>query len=576
MSKRKATASSTDLAVQIDAAVAGWVADGLLIDSGWDGSPLIATPLPDGATFDPAPVERVLKFFLLLTQLIGRWAGREFRLLDWQARWLVAPVFGLRRPDGKRMIRTVWFEIPRKNGKSTLCSGLALYLLMADREPRAEVYAAAGDKPQAGIVFRAARDMAAGSKAIASKLGKRGIQRALLEHPETGSIFRALSSDGSRQHGLNVHGAVIDEVHVHKTPDLVEALETGVGSREQPLVVFITTADAGEEGSIYATKREYLEGVASGAIVDPTFFGVVFGADETAEGFDPFAEETLRAANPGYGITVLADYLEGAAAKARQSPSELNGYLRLHLNIRTKQTTRWLPMDRWDAAGQMVDDDEWNGAIAYGGLDLSSTTDLTAFLLSAHDAQGNYIVRPMFWLPEERAAEIGARHGLPFMRWASEGFLRLTEGNVVDYATVRKDILAEVERLGVKVAECGYDPWNATEIVQYLEEAGWVMVPIRQGYGSLSAPCKEIERVVMGSTPEAPLLRHGGHPVLRWNVDCTEVSQDPAGNIKPHKPDRRKSSKRIDGVAAMANSMARAMLREPPKKKYRAAGFGGR
>lgn len=567
---KKGRAFSTE----IDEAIADWIDQGLATKSDWVGSPLISTPMPKGAGiyFDRAAVERVLKFFLLLEQLIGRWAGHKFRLLDWQVRWLVAPVFGLMRPDGKRLIRTFWFEIPRKNGKSTLCSGLALYLLMADREPRAEVYAAAGDKPQAGIVFRAARDMASASTAIRNALGKRGIQRALLEHPKTGSIFRALSSDGARQHGLNVHGAVIDEVHVHKNPDLVEALETGTGSREQPLIGFITTADAGEDGSIYATKREYIEGLASGAIVDETFFAVVFGADETAEGFDPFSQETLQGANPGYNVTVLADYLERKAAEAKQSPAQLNSYLRLHLNIRTKQTVRWLPLDRWDVGGQLVDDREWKGVTAYGGLDLSATTDLTAFTLTAHTESG-YIVRSMFWLPEERAEELERKHGIPFGRWHREGFMRFTEGNVVDYAQMRADIYAEVERLGCKVAETAFDPWNATETVQLMEQDGWVMVPTRQGYASMTGPCKEIERAVMGSTPDAPMIRHGGHPVLRWNVDCCEVRYDDAGNIKPVKPDRNKSTKRIDGVAALVNSMSRAMLRTPEKKKYRAAGF---
>lgn len=562
---------------EITEALADWCDQGLVTKSEWTGKPLISTPLPrptkaNGYYFDRAAVERVLKFFLLLEQLIGRWAGCEFRLLDWQVRHLVAPVYGIKRPDGKRLIRTVWFEIPRKNGKSTICSGLALYMLMADREPRAEVYAAAGDKPQAGIVFRAARDMASASKAIRDKLGKRGIQRALLEHPVTGSIFRALSSDGSRQHGLNVHAAIIDEVHVHKNGDLVEALETGTGSREQPLIVFITTADAGEDGSIYATKREYLEGVATGSIKDPTYFGVVFGVDDTAEGFDPFSQATLRAANPGYNVTVLADYLERKAAEAKQSPAQLNSYLRLHLNIRTKQTVRWLPLDHWDIGGQLVDHTEWKDATAYGGLDLSATTDLTSFTLTAMTERG-YIVHPMFWLPEERAEELEKKHGIPFGMWHREGFLKYTEGNVVDYAQMREDIYAEVARLGCKVAETAFDPWNATETVQLMEADGWVMVPTRQGYATLSGACKEIERCVMGSTLEQPMIRHGGHPVLRWNVDCCEVRYDDNGNIKPVKPDRNKSTKRIDGVASMVNSMTRAMLRQPPKKKYRAAGF---
>lgn len=560
---------------EVDAAIDRWVEAGLVERSDWHGVPLLATPLPRvaGIWFDAEAVERVLKFFTLLKQLVGRWAGHEFVLLDWQVRHLLAPVFGLKAADGRRVIRTVWFEIPRKNGKSTICSGLALYLLMADREPAAQVFAAAGDKPQAGIVFRGARDMATNSLSIADALGKRGIQRSLLEHPRTGSVFRALSSDGARQHGLNVHGAIIDEVHVHKKPDLVEALETGTGSREQPLVVFITTAGTGADGSVYAMKREYLEGVVSGTVTDPTFFGRVFGVDATAEGFDPFDEATIRAANPGYGVTVLGDYLARKASEAQQSPSQLNTYLRLHLNVRTKQTVRWLTLGRWDAGGQLVNDNEWDGRTGYAGLDLSSTTDLTAFALLARDDAGAVMVRPLFWLPEERIGELERRCNVPLARWAREGFLRRTEGNIVDYAQVRADILAEVKRLNVNLDSICYDPWNATETVGLLEQEGVVMVPTRQGYGSLSAPAKELERLVMGSEPTAPLLRHGGHPVLRWCADCVEVRSDDGGNIKPSKPDRGKSTKRIDGIAAMVNALSRLTIVDEGPSVYEERGL---
>jgi len=561
---------------QIDAAIKRWEAAGLVEPTTWKGAPLLRTPLPAGpdVVFDTDAVERVLKFFALLRQLIGRWSGRRFVLLDWQVRYLVAPVFGLKsKTTGHRIIRTVWFEIPRKNGKSTLCSGLALYLFAADREQGAQVYTAAGDRSQAGIVFGPCRDMAAGSPELARTLGK-GIRRHYLEHPRTRSILRALSSDGARQQGLNVHGAIIDEVHVHKTPDLIDALETGVGSRTQPLVIFITTADDGADGSVYATKREYLEGIAAGTIDDRTFLGVVFGVDHTGPGFDPFADASLIAANPGIDITVMLDYLQAKAAEARQSPAQLNRYLRLHLNIRTKQTTRWLSLAAWDAAaGELDIDQAFRGRPCYGGLDLSSTTDFSAFaFVSPLDTEG-YSAHVLHWLPEQRADELERRTGVPLNRWRDEGWLRFTEGNVVDYAQVRADIKAEAERIGAVLLEVAFDPWNAAETVNEMQNDGLTMVPIRQGYASLSNPAKELERLVMGSTVAAPLLVHGANPVLRWQADNVEVHQDPAGNIKPAKPDRRKSSKRIDGIAAVVNALARAMLRPPPKKARRAAGF---
>lgn len=560
---KKAKASSTEqqLVGQIDKAIAGWVAKGWVGESGWEGRPLIETPLPhgDGIWFDADAAERVVRFFLLLKQLIGRWAGQEFQLLDWQVRHLIAPVFGLKWPGGNRVIRTFWFEIPRKNGKSTICSGLALYMLMADREPAAEVYVAAGSLQQARIVFRAARSMALGSPAILAKLTKKGIQRNLLEHPVTGSIFRALAAVGDLAHGLNVHSGFVDEVHVHKTPDVVDAIETGTGSREQPLIGFITTADDGADGSIYATKREYLEGCQSGTIQDRTFFGVVFGVANTVPDFDAFADATIAAANPGAGITVTWEYLRAKAAEAKASPAQLNRYLRLHLNVRTKQVTRWLPLEQYDATGQLIDVAEWSGMTAFGGLDLSTSADFTAFVLRGVDDVKGHPVHALVWLPEERLGEIERRCSVPLAQWRKAKFLKVTEGNVVDYAQVRADIEAEIVKLGCVVSSIAYDPWNASETVQELEAAGFNMVPVHQGYRTLSAPTKSIERQILGSTPKAPMVRTGGNPIMRWMADCVEVRTDDNGNIKPVKPDRVKSSKRIDGIVAWIMAEGEAM-----------------
>lgn len=564
------TTSSTDLERQIDASIDEWIEQGLVTETEWASTPLVVTPLPTGPGihYDPERVERVLKFFRLLKQITGRWAKVDFTLLDWQVRWIIAPVFGILNADGNRVIRTVWVEIPRKNGKSTLCSGLGLLLAFADSEPAAQVYAAAGSKDQAKLVFNPARLMALGSPKLKRKLGK-GILKTLIENVRTGSIFRAVSSRDDLAHGLNVHGAIVDEVHIHKTPDLVDALETGTGSREQPLIVFITTADAGETGSIYDIKHTEIERLASGVIVDPTKYGVVFGADPKAPNFDPFSTETLRAANPGFGVTVLAEYLEGKAREAQNTPSLLNRYLRLHLNIRTKQEVKWLPLDAWDATAGIVTDDDFAGTAGYGGLDLSSTSDFTAWCFIAPDERtGGWVADWLYWLPEDQLDDIARRTGQPLDRWVAEGWLTLTEGNVVDYAQIRADIDARLAHLGAGVIEIAYDPWQATETALEMAKTH-KMIPLRQGYASLSAPCKEVERLIMGSTPERPMLRHGGNPISRWMADCVDVTADTAENIKPVKPDRRKSANRIDGVAALVNAMARATVGdEAPRSAY--------
>lgn len=565
--------------------VAELVDAGLVIETGWmeDHAPFLVTPLPVGpdVVYCRSRVERVVKALGKLQQIKGRWARHPLRLFDWQVFYEIAPVFGLLdERTGLRIVRTAYFEKPRKNGKSTECSGLGLYLAFADGEEGAEVYAAARDKAQAQIVFAPAKVMAERSPELRKKLGVRGITKGYLTNPTTTSIFRPLAADmGGNLHGLNVHGGIVDELHVHRTPDTIDAIETGTGSREQPLIVIITTADEGKTGSIYDTKRTYVENLCSRTIVDPSFYGVVFAATEEQLARDPFGIETLTTANPGIGYTVTEDYLRSKAREAANSPAQLNRYLRLHCGKRTKQTIAWLTMAKWDAAAGSVQPEDFRDRTAYLGFDLSATTDFTAAVwISPFEVEQRsttvlaYLVWARFWIPEERVDELERLTGVPLRAWAKAGWVTLTEGNVVDYAKVRADMAAETERLGCTVAEVAYDPWNATETVQEMQNEGHNMIPTRQGYLTLNAPAKEIERAVMGSTPELPLFRHGGNPVLRWMADCAEVMQDPAGNIKPAKPDRRKSSKRIDGIAAAVNAMSRAMLRTTPKKKRRSGG----
>lgn len=575
----------------IGAHVDDLVARGEVIATGWmdEFSPALVTPLPimrGGTWYSHRAVEKVVRVLGDLQQIKGRWARHPLKLFDWQVFYEIGPVFGLLSPaTGLRIVRTAWFEKPRKNGKSTECSGLGLYLAFADGEEGAEVYAAAKDKAQAKLVFDPAKTMAERSSMLRRKLTTRGITKTYLQNPSTTSIFKPLAADvGGNLHGLNVHGGIIDEVHVHKNPDTIDALETGTGSRDQPLIIFITTADEGAAGSIYDTKRTYVENLVSRTIVDPSFYGVVFAASEEAIEQRPFERDTLRAANPGFGYTVTEDYLMGKAREASNSPSQLNRYLRLHLGKRTKQTIAWLTLAQWDAAGGMVSPSDFEDRVAYLGYDLSATTDFTAASwvapLDPVDNPDNpdepiemgYLVWAMFWVPEDRIDTLEQATAMPIRRWIAEGWIIATEGNVVDYRKFRADIEAITAKLGCRVAEVAYDPWNATETALEMANAGYEMVQTRQGYLTLNAPAKEVERMVMGSSPERPLLRHGGNPVLRWMADCAEVMQDPAGNIKPAKPDRRKSSKRIDGIAALVNAMSRAMLRTMPKKRRRAGG----
>jgi phage terminase large subunit-like protein len=362
-------------------------------------------------------------------------------------------------------------------------------------------------------------------------------------------------------HGANIHGAIVDELHVHKSPDLVEAVETGVGSRTQPLIVIITTADDGRRTTIYARRREYVEQLARRALTDPSVYGVVWAAD--AED-DPYAEATWRKANPGFGVSPSREYLKQAADEAKASPADLAKFLRLHLGLRTKQETRYIDMAAWDANASLVDETTLAGRRAFGGLDLASTSDLTALAWLFPNEDGTYDALWRLWTPEENVPALDKRTAGLASAWVRQGHLITTPGNVPDYGFIRAQIGRDLDQFSV--VEIGYDPWNATQLVNDLVSDGAPMVTVRQGYGTLSAPTKELQRLVLEGTPERPVLRHGGNPAVRWQVDNLAVAMDAAGNVKP---DKGNSGDKIDAVAAVVMALSRAIAAiGPGRSKY--------
>ncbi|MDH3037915.1 terminase TerL endonuclease subunit [Streptomyces sp. TRM75561] len=515
--------------------------------------------------FDPDRVDRVLKSFHLLRHTQGKWAGRPLDPDPWQVAYIIAPVFGYVRWDDEaegyvRIVRKLYVDVPRRNGKTTLSGGIAVYLMAADSEPGAQVYAAATSEKQARYTFDPIKTIA--ERAPALKGNVKAFTKKIT-HPASGSYFTVVSSVAEALHGANVHGGIIDELHVHKSPDLVETIETGTGSRRQPLVVIITTADEGKQESIYDRRRQYVEQLARGALHDPDTYGVVWGADETD---DPFAEATWRKANPGYGVSPSAAYLRGAAAEAQQSPADLAKFLRLHLGIRTKQSTRFIRLEDWDGNAGMVDEEALRGRDTWGGLDLASTSDLCALCwLFPNDEDGTLDALWRFWTPEDNLKALDKRTAGAASRWVREGWLTATPGNVADYDWIREQIRRDRDKF--KVRSIGYDPWNASQLTNDLVSERAPMVKVRQGFATMSPVLKEIQRLVLQGTPEAPALRHGGHPVVRWCVDNLAVAMDPAGNVKP---DKANSGDKIDGVSALATAMAEIVAR-PPRRKSRYA-----
>lgn len=516
-----------------------------------DCPPKIKTPEPGetcpGARFDPERVDRVLRAFSLLRHTKGKWAGQPLNPDPWQVAYILAPVFGWVRHDkdaGRwvRVIRELYVDIPRKNGKTSTLGGIAIYLTAADGEQGAEVVAAATTTAQAGFVFEPVKVMCEKAPALRGHLKAYATR---IVHPASGSYFQAISNVADAQFGANLHGVVIDELHVHKSADMVETLETGTGSRDQPLVATITTADDGRPGTIYARKRARIEQLATRVLTDSTVYGVVWAADADA---DPFSEETQRSANPGFGISPTRSYLAKEAAKAQDSPADLAKYLRLHLGLRTKQQTKYLELPAWDASAGLVDESRLVGRPCHGGLDLASVNDLAALCWDFPD-RGRHELLWRFWLPEDRLKDLDRRTAGQASVWAREGRLTLTAGNVIDNDFIVAQVLRDAERFAVRTV--GFDRWGANDVVKRLGDEGLTCVPVGQGFASMSAPLKEILRLVLSGR-----YVHGGDPVMRWMVDNLAVRMDPAGNVKP---DKDRSGEKIDGVSAAVTAMKESM-----------------
>lgn len=489
-----------------------------------------------------SPAEDVIRFFRTrLTHVKGELAGRRLKLAPWQCRDIITPLFDTKREDGLRQYRTCYVEIPRKNTKSTLAAGLALYLLYADGEPGAEIISAAADRQQAAIVFDIAKSMVEASPKLRDMAV---IYRREIVIPSTGSVYRVISSEAYSKHGMNLHGAMVDELHAHESRELLDVLQTSMGARRQPLLFIITTAGHDRQ-SVCWEFHQHAERVKQGTLIDPSFLPVLYGAPVEADWSDP---AVWAAANPGLGMSLKRDYLEQECRRAQEMPGYQNQFRRWHLNQWTESATVWLPMDWWDRGAVAVDREALRGRRCYAGLDLSTTTDLSALVLVFPDEEGGYDILPFAWCPRDNILKRSRADRVPYEAWARDGYLEATEGNVVDYDVIRERLKALAILYDIR--EIAYDRWGATQLVTQLQDDGATVVPVGQGYQSLSAPSKELEKLVRGAA-----LRHGGHPVLRWCVANAMIEQDPAGNIKPSK---RKSTERIDLLVALVMALDRA------------------
>lgn len=489
-------------------------------------------------------------FFGFLRHSKGEWSGERIVLEEWQEFYL-ATLFGWMRADGTRRFRSSYLEVARKNGKSTLGAGIALYLLTADGEPGAEVYTAATKREQARIIWSEAARMVRQSP---------DLRRAVKQFKDNLSLEALFSKlepvgrDSDTLDGLNVHGALVDELHAHPTGEMWDVLETATGSRRQPLMTAVTTAGHDRQ-SICFQFHDYTEKVLAGVVEDDAWHGMIFTLDRDAEGvLEDWQDEACWVkANPNLGVSKKISDMRDKARKAGYLPARLNVFLQKELNVWTQAATRWIHPEVWrDCFLREVDEEALAGRRAFGALDLSSTLDLTAWVMVFPPLPGDTVfdVVCRFWIPEDNVLERVRNDRAPYDAWIRAGLLETTPGNVVDYDWILSTVRQHGERY--KLAEVAFDPWNATSVSSKLLDAGANMLEFRQGFASMSPAMKALEVAIKQRT-----LNHGGNPVLAWMADNLVASSDPAGNLKP---DKARSTEKIDGMVALLMAFYRAQL----------------
>lgn len=499
--------------------------------------------------YDKKKADRAVTFIENLCHTKGKWAGTPFWLLPWQEQ-LIRDIFGIVKPDGNRQFRTAFVEICKKVGKSELAAAVALYLLYADNEPSAEVYGAAADRQQASIVFDVAKQMVEMSPALMKRSKLMGATKRIVNYSNAG-YYQVLSAEVGGKHGFSVSGLVFDEIHTQPNRQLYDVLTKGSSdARQNPLHFIITTAGNDRHSIAYELHTKAVD-ILEGRRVDPTFYPVVYGLKDDEDWED---EANWYKVNPSLGYTVDIERLRDAYREAKQNPADEVTFKWLRCNMWVSSTVAWIPDAIYMRGNEPIDMDALAGRDCYAGLDLSSTGDITTLVLifPPRDEDEKYVLLPYFWIPEETIPRRVKANSVPYDIWEKQGYIMSTEGNVIHYDFIEKFIMDLSEKY--HILEIAVDRWNATHVIQNLEDNGLTMVPFGQGFASMSAPTKEFYRLLM----EGKII-HGGHPVMRWMAGNVVVDTDPAGNIKVTKA---KSKEKIDGIVAAIMALDRAVRHE--------------
>lgn len=495
--------------------------------------------------FDAELAARPCEFIELLPHIKGKWARerRKITLEGWQC-FSLTTVFGwVHHETGLRRFLEVYEEVARKNAKSTKCAGIALYMLGADGEAGAEVYTAATTRDQARIVFDDAKSMAEREPEMRAALGLEVMQHVLVV-PGTASKLAPLAAEGSTLDGLNVHCAIVDEVHAHKRRDVYDVLDTARGAREQSLLWLITTAGSDRSGIGYE-RRGYAVKVLNGTIRDDRVFALIYTIDDGDDALDP---TVWRKANPNFGVSVLPEEFAAAARKASETPSAMANFLTKRLNVWVNADSAWMDMRAWDRCGDAsLTLDSVKHLPCWVGLDLASKVDIAAKVRVFRDrTEDKWYVLGDYYLPERAVTE---SRNSQYDGWYRRGLLHVTPGEVTDYDQIEEHILNDHSTLDVQ--EVPFDPHNAVELVNHMNDAGVPMVEMRPTVLNFSEPMKTLEALVLQGK-----LVHNGDPVLTWMVSNVVCHLDAKDNIYPRK---ERPENKIDGVVALIMAIGRAI-----------------
>nr|DAY94804.1 MAG TPA: Large Terminase [Caudoviricetes sp.] len=486
--------------------------------------------LDKGWYFDKKAAMRAIHFIEKLKHTKGEWAGQRFRLELWQ-QFVLWNIFGWKNADGTRRFRYAYIEIARKNGKTALSAGIGLYMLFADGESRPEVYSAATVKDQAKICFSDAVEIV---KATDLKNYLTPYRNSIV-YELKGGTMKPLSSDYGTHDGLNPSCGIIDEFHAHKDSGMFDVIKSAFGARRQPLMFIITTAGFDKSGVCYAYRENVIK-VLRGVNEDDSLFGIIYTLDDKSEWDDP---KMWIKANPNLGVSLSADYLADQVKDAKNRPEAVRNVMTKNVDLWVDAERTWILDDVWQKCIGTTDPADLKGCACWGGLDLSNVSDITAYVLLFHE-NDRFQLLPHFWIPEEKMLEKIRKENINYDKWVAEGYVTVTPGNVIDYDFVKTDILRIVADYDLRTS--AYDRWNSSQTIIDLQNEGMECNPFGQGYGSMSAPTKEFEKLVLTGK-----IEHFGNPVLRWMLASTLVKTDPAGNIKP---DKEKSTQKIDGIVA--------------------------